>query len=297
MSVLGRFRRSIILGASAALVAGATALYAQDSTSGFWSVPWEKGPVTGRLGDLAEIQVPEGYVFTGKKGTKRFMELTQNPFGGDEYGTLAPASKDLNWFVVFEFNSVGYVKDDEKDKIDADKLLKSIQEGSLAANRERKKRGWSEMEVVGWSSPPSYNPETHNLEWGIRGISKERDGTQHDVANHSIRVLGRGGVMKCDVVAAPEDLEAALTSFRGLLNNYAYLPGHRYAEFRQGDKLAAVGLTGLVLGGAAVAAVKSGLFAKLLKPLLIAAAAFFASVGKWLARVFRGLFGRDEKVA
>ena len=103
MSVFGRFRRSIVLGASVAIVAGATALYAQDSTRGFWSVPWEKGPVAGRLGDIAQIQVPEGYVFTGKNGTKRFMELTQNPVGGDEYGTLAPASSDLNWFVVFEF--------------------------------------------------------------------------------------------------------------------------------------------------------------------------------------------------
>src|SRR4030095_6982888 len=139
-----------------AALAFAPAARAQDSASGFWSLPWTKGPTTGRLHDLAEIQVPEGYVFMGKDGTRRFMERTQNPTNGDEYGTLAPIAADENWFVVFEFDNVGYVKDDEKDKIDADALLKSMQEGSKRANKERKRRGWAEMDIVGWSSPPSH---------------------------------------------------------------------------------------------------------------------------------------------
>ena len=39
-------------------------------------------------------------------------------------GFVAPAGED--WFAVFEFDDVGYVKDDEKDSLDANALLDSI---------------------------------------------------------------------------------------------------------------------------------------------------------------------------
>jgi len=42
-------------------------------------IDWIDGPVTARLDDVAEIKVPAGYRFTGKEGTKKFLELTQNP--------------------------------------------------------------------------------------------------------------------------------------------------------------------------------------------------------------------------
>jgi uncharacterized membrane-anchored protein len=39
--------------------------------------------------------------------------------------------------------------------------------------------------------------------------------------------------------------------------------GQKYSEFKSGDKVAAYGLSALVLGGAGVMAAKMGLFAKL----------------------------------
>jgi hypothetical protein len=42
-------------------------------------IDWADGPITARLGDIAEIKVPPGYRFTGKEGTRKFLELTHNP--------------------------------------------------------------------------------------------------------------------------------------------------------------------------------------------------------------------------
>jgi len=44
------------------------------------------------------------------------------------------------------------VKDNEK--IDADAILKTLKENTEASNAERKRRGWPELHVVGWSIPP-----------------------------------------------------------------------------------------------------------------------------------------------
>jgi len=78
------------------------------------NINWTKGPAKAELKSLAEVQVPEGFVFTGAKGTQKLLEKMGNPTSGSELGFLAPTS--LVWFVVFEFADVGYVKDDDKDK-------------------------------------------------------------------------------------------------------------------------------------------------------------------------------------
>ena len=103
------------------------------------NINWTKGPAKAELKSLAEVQVPEGFMFTGAKGTQKLLEAMGNPTSGSELGFLAPTS--LVWFVVFEFADVGFVKDDDKDKLDADKLLKSIKEGTEAANKYREKMG------------------------------------------------------------------------------------------------------------------------------------------------------------
>src|SRR5258705_366491 len=53
-------------------------------------IDWIDGPVTARLGNVAQIKIPEGYKFTGKEGTRKFLELTQNPPNGSELGTIIP---------------------------------------------------------------------------------------------------------------------------------------------------------------------------------------------------------------
>jgi len=53
------------------------------------------------------------------------------------------------------------------------------------------------------------------------------------------------------------------------METFAYKSGGKYAEFRQGDKVAKYGLTALVVGGGVALAAKSGLLGKLFKPILV----------------------------
>src|SRR6185369_224014 len=89
---------------------------AANEPSIFDNINWTRGPAKAELKNLAEVQVPEGFVFTGAKGTQKLLEKMGNPTSGSELGFLAPTS--LVWFVVFRFSDVGYVKDDDKDKLD-----------------------------------------------------------------------------------------------------------------------------------------------------------------------------------
>ena len=245
----------------------------------FEGVTWQKGPSVGDLGTHAQVKVPEGYVFAGARDTRTIMEANHNPVTGKEMGFVAPAGED--WFAVFEFDDVGYVKDDEKDSLDQNALLDSIKQGTEAGNKERIKRGWPTMSIIGWETPPRYNDITHNLEWAIRAQSEGLP-----VINHNTRVLGRGGVMEVTLVADPAVLAETMPKFKAMLDGFQFKQGQRYAEFRAGDKTAAYGLTGLIVGGGTAALVKTGAFKWLWKVIVAGVAG--------IAALFKKIFSRNK---
>lgn len=243
------------------------------------NVKWQEGPSIGDLGTTAQVHVPAGYVFAGAADTRLIMEANHNPLTGKEVGFVAPTGE--GWFAVFEFQDVGYVRDDEKHTLDADALLESIKAGTEEGNKERIRRGWATMTIVGWAQPPRYDETTHNLEWAVRAESSGAP-----IINHNTRLLGRGGVMEVTLVTDPATLATDLPKFKTMLAGFDFNTGQKYAEFRKGDKMAEYGLTGLIVGGTTAVLVKSGAFKWLWKALI--------AVGILAMGVIRKIFSRRK---
>src|SRR5512138_1460831 len=101
-------------------------------------VEWTSGPAKVDVGaTIAEVQLPESLAFAGAADSRKLLEAMGNPTDGSEMGIIIPKADDQGWFIVFEWRPIGFVKDEDKDKIDADELLKSIRDGTEAANEER----------------------------------------------------------------------------------------------------------------------------------------------------------------
>ena len=83
-----------------------------------------RGPAAGALGSLAQVQIPEGYIFFNAEGTGKLLTDMRNIVNGDELGIIGPAG--LPWFVVFQYDASGYVRDDEKGGLDADAMLNNL---------------------------------------------------------------------------------------------------------------------------------------------------------------------------
>ncbi len=246
------------------------------------------GPMTGKMRSVSEITVPEGYRFTGPSGSTRIMEMMGNLTDGSEIGFICPEdyfTDEDSWFIIFEFANIGYVKDDEKDVLDADKMFRELKKGQEAANKQLEQMGQSTMELTRWVVEPNYNESTNNLEWALELITQPEEEL---VVNHNIKILGRKGYVKATVVCSPGDLEEILPKARMLLAGFTFQSGQKYSEFREGDKIAQYGLTGLVVGGGLALAARSGLLGRLLKPILIG----LIAVGAFIKKLFRG--GRSE---
>lgn len=253
-------------------------------------LPWVADGV-GDLEQWATIEIPSGYRYLNGIDADKLMQAYGNL--PSKYDGMV-ASHDLDWFVLFQFDPSGYVKDDEKDELDADNLLAQMKENQVASNRYRAERGLEPMYLDGWAMEPRYNERTNNLEWGLL----LRSGNSPQFVNYETKLLGREGVMEVTLVCDLEAMQAILPSYQDLLLGHAYKEGKSYAEYRQGDRIAEYGLSALIAGGALYGAAKLGFLGtimafgkKFLKLIVIGLVAIGAALKKFFAR----LSGREVK--
>jgi len=242
------------------------------------SLAWQRGPTDAKIGKVATLKIDEGQAFLDAPNTRRFLELNRNPPRDNHY-TLVGG--DGTWFAVFSFEDSGYVKDDET--LDADALLRSLQDSDEPSNKERKRLGMPPLHTAGWAVPPHYDAATKRLEWGMRLRTEE----QHEIVNYTIRLLGRRGIVHATLVCDPEHLDRDVAAFKQALTGYAFASGETYAEFRAGDKVAEYGLAALVLGGAAAVATKSGFLKAFGKLIVVGVVGLGSAVMAFLRRFRR----------
>ena len=254
-------------------------------------ISWIPGETEVTLGDdLASLQVPAGYLFAGEEATQAIMQSMGNTVSGGELGILVPESDEESWFIVFEYEEVGFVRDDDKDEIDSDALFESISEGTEAANEYRAEQGFGGLHLSHWSVEPHYDEATHNLVWAL--AADDDDGGR--VINHNERLLGRRGYVSITLVTDPATYASVESEVATALSGFEFNSGSRYADFVSGDKVAKYGLAALVAGGAGAAAAKLGLFAvagKFLAKGWKAIVAAFLALGAGV----RKFLGRDEE--
>jgi len=245
-----------------------------------WKLTFSSAQPTGERGNLssqATIEVQEGQFFINGTDTSKLMQIFGNP-----PGAYAGGIQDLNdgYTIIFDFESSGYVKDDDKEDLDADDLLKAFQDSEEETNKQRQAQGYGILKTVGWAFEPKYNEETNNLEWAV--IFEDGNGQQ--TVNHKIKLLGRYGVMNATLLCEPDQLEALRPMLDKTLAGFEYSDGNKYAQFEEGDRIAEFGLTGLVLGGGIFAAAKLGFLAKFWKFIVAGVVGFFALIGKIFKR-------------
>jgi uncharacterized membrane-anchored protein len=240
------------------------------------------GPYSQEIASVGEWKVQKGYLSLDPADTTRLMEKMQNP-GVENTWLYAPDGLN-RWFAIVRYEDTGHVKDDEK--IDPDAILEQLKKGTELSNEERRKRGWPEIQVIGWQLEPHYEPDTKRLSWAILS---ESNGTK--VVNYTTKVLSRTGVATVVLVTAPASLDESVAELKTQLDDFAFNPNQTYSEFRSGDKIAEYGLTGLIVGGAAAAAVKTGAW-KWLLGILAASWKFVAAAFLALLASVKSLFKR-----
>jgi uncharacterized membrane-anchored protein len=240
---------------------------------------------TGKVvlqGDLATINVPEGFSFLGSKDAQYVLtSLWNNPEDTGTLGMLVPNGIDLlaaeSWAVIYSYEEDGHVDDDDAEDIDYAELLGDMQKDITANNSSRVAAGYAPMELIGWAKTPYYDQMNHKLHWA-KEIKFGSDSL--NTLNYNIRMLGRKGVLVLNVVSGMDNIKIVEANIEKILKSSDFNEGNRYENFDSSvDKVAEYGIGGLIAGGILL---KTGLLAK--------AGIFLLKTWKFIAIGAVGLF-------
>ena len=250
------------------------------------------GPHSVQLGEQATVDMPKGFVFLPKEQALQLMAAMGNNMDKDNfYGLFMPEDEAQTWFVAASFDDSGFIKDDDQSKINADEILSGMKKGVDEDNEDRKSKGVSQLEIVGWIEKPHYDAKAHHLVWSIE--AKEFGGSEPPSADNSINyntfALSRGGYISLNLVSKKSTIDSDKKAVATLLDDLKFNEGKKYENFDpKSDKVAEYGLMALIGG---IAAHKLGLFAviaavavKGAKVLVVAALAGVAAIKKFFKR-------------
>lgn len=281
----------LLAGGMAAADQGAYPQSDAEKQAAYNALTWQRELKSYPLPDShAQFQLPSGNVLLLGADAERFAWLVSGVEFPATEAILSPDSED-NSLVYFEWRDEGYVSDSDWEEVDAAALLKEYSESTEHSNEERAKNGFAPMHVVGWLQPPEYNPETHTVSYAL----ELEDGEGHWANAVALR-LGRAGYVEMTWAGSLESLKQDANKpalLQTALGAHEFDAGHRYADFQDGDKVAAYGIGGLLATALGLKFGK-GLLAALLafivagKKILIPAALFGVAA---LAKYGRKLFG------
>ncbi|UCH74187.1 MAG: DUF2167 domain-containing protein [Rhodospirillales bacterium] len=144
-------------------------------------------------------------------------------------------------YVTFEFIADGYVADEDWSDVDPVAFLKSIRGSTEASNAEREKYGIPPLEVRGWLREPTYDATAHTVSWAI-----EYDDGDGVTVNATALKLGRYGHQELTWIGSGDQYGHLAGLLDTALADHAFKAGNRYADFRDGDRVAPHGLAALV---------------------------------------------------
>lgn len=250
----------------------------------------QHGPANIVLRDQASLKLPEGYGFIPEKEAARTMKAMGNATDERFIGLIIPMN-DSQWFVTVDYESAGYIKDDDAKHWKSDELLDNLKEGTEEGNKRRESMGIPPLKVTRWIEAPHYDGASHHLIWSAELKLKNQDDPDPTI-NYNTYVLGREGYISMDLVTQTSTVENDKVAAQALLAATEFNSGKRYADFNSStDKIAEYGLAALVGG---VALKKLGLLA-LLGGLLVKFKALLIAVVAVVGGFFKRLFGKKDE--
>jgi uncharacterized membrane-anchored protein len=206
-----------------------------------------RGPADVKLLDQAVLHLPANMEFVPPENAARLLRAWGNSVSVPPEGLVVGTRREDDWAVVVRFSKDGYIKDDDAKDWKPDDLLQNLREGTEQGNEDRRARGFPELEIVGWVTPPTYDASTHRLVWSLAQRVKDAPADQPNGVNYNTRALGRDGYFSLNLLTSANDVDHDRISALALLGGLDYDSGKRYQDFNAStDHVAEYGLAALV---------------------------------------------------
>lgn len=255
------------------------------------AMKWTKGNVDLPNG-ISKLNVPAGFKYLGPEQSSFVLSnVWGNPPQEGVLGMIFPDSTDpytdSSYAFVITYDPMGYVKDDDADKIDYDEMASEIRKDEVEENKQRKMQGYDPSYFIGWASKPYYDKEHKVLHWA-KELKFGTDSSGNNTLNYEIRLLGRKGVLSMNAISRMSELPLVKQDINKVLGMASFTDGNAYKDFDSNvDNVAAWTIGGLVAGKVLA---KAGILALILKNIKLVVLAIAAAGGG----IWRFITGRKK---
>ena len=188
-------------------------------------------------------------------------------------------SKGYSFYLAY--NNEGYISLDDWKKVDPDNLMNQLRETAKNNVEYYKSQNLDYAKNIDWIFKPTLNEELKTVSYSYKVIWSDNNVTM-EAKNLT---LGKKGYISSIFVTNFSEnlnLENEASYAKDFANTIKFDEGYRHSDYKSGDKVAAMGLGGLVAGSLGVKALaKAGVFAKFLKFGWILLAPLLLFVGKF----------------
>jgi len=188
-------------------------------------------------------------------------------------------SKGYSFYLAY--NDEGYISLDDWKKVDPDNLMNQLRETAKNNVEYYKSQNLDYAKNIDWIFKPTLNEELKTVSYSYKVIWSDNNVTM-EAKNLT---LGKKGYISSIFVTNFSEnlnLENEASYAKDFANTIIFDEGYRHSDYKSGDKVAAMGIGGLVAGSLGVKALaKAGVFAKFLKFGWILLAPLLLFVGKF----------------
>jgi uncharacterized membrane-anchored protein len=226
-------------------------------------------------GNMAQLNVPKGFKYLNATQSNFLLtEVWGNPPQDGVLGIIMPDGDDPftqgSYAFIVSYDPMGFVKDEDADKIDYDDMLKDLQKDEIENNKQRKMEGYGSIHMNGWASKPFYDKDKKVLHWA-KNLKFEN--SEENELNYEVRVLGRKGILSLVALSTMKELPLVQKDIDKVLAMASFTEGNQYKDFDSKiDNVAAWTVGGLVAGKVLL---KVGFLAKFWKFIMIGIIAIF----------------------
>ena len=212
-----------------------------------------------------EINILESEYYL--KGTKDINQYSWWMFGKEDIqNNLMIFSGDQSIYV--RYKDEGYVTIEDWKSIKPEDLIAEMREIQNSWKDQYKEEGKNYVEELNWIHKPTFDQEKSAIYFSYEAAWDGKDGKYKTMETNSI-VLGRNGYLELSFVTPikNETTKIELEQFANLAKDFTvginFLEGSKHTDYKSGDKVAALGIGGLVAGTLGVKALaKVGILAK-----------------------------------
>lgn len=235
-------------------VLGGTAARAQDSDDldpvARAHATGNLGPATIKLGDIATIDLPKGYMFVPAYKNAMIGSKLEAAVNHKVLGAILPSNTATNWYATVSILETGYLTSAKVDSLDKSDVLATMRAVVLKNNPARMMAGFTKVDMGNrWLEEPRHDAARGRFTTSVRMFETGPSTHDDDFANIDTFLFGRNQVIRVGLRAMLTEHKTYRPQLELLTNAIQFQPGLRAQDVIAGTDKPAEHVMDVIFGG------------------------------------------------